>query len=203
MASSSSSTLQASPNQQVQSYLRNPLLFDPLGLELALSICEMKRRFPVLLTRSMLENIEKCPCELWKLFQPGGASNHSGSAHVTSGCFCNQQRKGQLLAASEQPLPLIQELCHKRRHSMQPVIENMILGTHSLDGFIHMAILSQHFQEHTIASLFSQAIAKQWSMAVNDELITLQVADFVERALSHLMLPLVRHPFMITVILKF
>ncbi|KAJ0035276.1 hypothetical protein Pint_25944 [Pistacia integerrima] len=109
MASSSSSTLQASPNQQVQSCFRNPLLFDPLGLELALSIWEMKRRFPVLLTLCMLEYLEKCPCELWKLFQPGGPSNHSGSAHVTSGCFCNQAEKRPTVAASEQPLPSIQE----------------------------------------------------------------------------------------------
>ncbi|KAJ0092435.1 hypothetical protein Patl1_26566 [Pistacia atlantica] len=161
MASSSSSTLQASPNQQVQFYFRNPLLFDPLGLELALSIWEMKRRFPVLLTRCMLEYLEKCPRELWKLVQPGGVSSHSGFAHVTSGCFCNQAEKRPTVATSEQPLPSIKELCHKRRYSMQPVLENMILGTHSLDEFIHMAILSQHFQEHTIPSLFSQAIAKQ------------------------------------------
>ncbi|KAJ0034452.1 hypothetical protein Pint_25950 [Pistacia integerrima] len=178
MASSSSLTLQASPNQQVQSCLRNPLLFDPLGLELSLSIWEMKRRFPVLLTRSKLEYLEKCPCELWKLFQPGGPSNHSGSAHVTSGCFCNQAEKRPTVAASKQPLPSIQELCHKRRHSMQPVLENMVLGTRSLDELIHMAILSQLFQEHTIASLFSQAIAEQRSMAANDELITATSCQF-------------------------
>ncbi|KAJ0093862.1 hypothetical protein Patl1_26570 [Pistacia atlantica] len=103
----------------------------------------MKRRFPVLLTCCMLEYLEKCPCELWKLVQPGGASSHSGFAHVTSGCFCNQVEKRPTVATFEQPLPSIKELCHKRRHSMQPVLENMILGTHSLDEFIHMAILSQ------------------------------------------------------------